>query len=235
VLLEDIRAGLQVGVEQRWGALWSPAVRRSLLIAVGFTVLQQATGINTIIYYGPKIFTLAGITSSENAILATLLVAITNVLATVIALVLVDRVGRKPLLYWGVGGMIASLVLLAYSFHSPAAFGAQPGIVATGCLMVYITCFAFSMGPISWILVSEIFPLRVRARGVALASMGSGACNFLVSVTFLSLIHAAGNSATFLLYAGLCIITLFFVWFIIPETRGRELESISSEANAVAR
>jgi sugar porter (SP) family MFS transporter len=235
VLLEDIRAGLQVRVEQRWSALWSPAVRRSLLIAVGFTVLQQATGINTIIYYGPKIFTLAGITSSENAIFATLLVAITNVLATVIALVLVDRVGRKPLLYYGVGGMTASLLLLAYSFHAPAAFGAGPGIVATVCLMIYITCFAFSMGPIAWILVSEVFPLRVRGRGVAAASLGSGACNFVVSLTFLSLIHAAGNSATFLVYAAFCIITLFFVRFIIPETRGRELESISSEANAVAQ
>jgi len=91
VLLADIRAGLQVKMEQRWSALWSPAVRMSLLIAVGFTVLQQATGINTIIYYGPKIFTLAGIASSEDAILATLLVAVTNVLATIIALVLVDR------------------------------------------------------------------------------------------------------------------------------------------------
>jgi sugar porter (SP) family MFS transporter len=235
MLLEDIRGGLQVRVERRWSALWSPAVRRSLLIAVGFTVLQQATGINTIIYYGPKIFTLAGITASENAIFATLLVAITNVLATVIALVLVDRVGRKPLLYCGLGGMTASLLLLAYSFHARSAFGAPPGIVATVCLMIYITCFAFSMGPIAWILVSEIFPLRVRGRGVAAASLGSGACNFVVSLTFLSLIHAAGNSATFLVYAAFCIITLFFVWFIIPETRGRELESISSEANAVAQ
>ena len=235
VLLEDIRAGLQVNMEQRWSALWSPVVRMSLLIAVGFTVLQQATGINTIIYYGPKIFTLAGITSSENAILATLLVAVTNVLATIIALVLVDRVGRKPLLYWGVGGMTVSLVLLAYSFHAPGAFGAPPGVVATVSLMVYITCFAFSMGPIAWILVSEIFPLRVRGRGVAAASLGSGACNFAVSVTFLSLIHAAGNSVTFLIYAAFCIITLLFVRFVIPETRGRELESISSEANAVAQ
>lgn len=101
--------------------------------------------------------------------------------------------------------------------------------------MVYITCFAFSMGPIAWILVSEIFPLRVRGRGVAAASLGSGACNFAVSVTFLSIIHAAGNSVTFLIYAAFCVITLFFVRFVIPETRGRELESISSEANAVAQ
>ena len=232
LLLEHIRAALETKVERRWSALWSPAVRNSLFIAVGFTVLQQVTGINTIIYYGPRIFTLAGITSNESAIFATLLVAITNVLATIIALVLVDRVGRKPLLYVGVGGMTASLIVLAYSFHTPAAFGAAPGVVATICLMVYITCFAFSMGPIAWILVAEIFPLQVRGRGVAAASLGSGASNFVVSLTFLSLIKVAGNSVTFLIYAAFCIVTLLFVRFIVPETKGRDLESISSPTNA---
>jgi len=218
-------------VEQRWSELWKPAVRTSLFIAVGFTVLQQVTGINTIIYYGPRIFALAGITSNRSAIFATLLVAVTNMLATIIALVLVDRVGRKPLLYAGVSGMTACLVLLAYSFHAPTAFGAAPGLVATVCLMVYITCFAFSMGPIAWILVSEVFPLRVRGRGVAAASLGSGASNFLVSMTFLSLINATGSSITFLIYAAFCVLTLIFVRFIVPETAGRELETISSEAN----
>jgi len=232
-LIDEIRAALAVPLAQRWSELWSPAVRTSLLIAVGFTVLQQVTGINTIIYYGPQIFALAGITSNKNAIFATLLVAVTNMLATVIALVLVDRAGRKPLLYAGVSGMTASLVLLAYSFHTPSAFGAAPGVVATACLMVYITCFAFSMGPMAWILASEVFPLRVRGRGVAAATLGSGASNFLVSMTFLSLIKAAGNSLTFLIYAAFCVVTLLFVRFIVPETKGRELETISSEANAI--
>lgn len=234
LLLEEIRCALQIKVEQRWSELWSPAVRTSLLIAVGFTVLQQVTGINTIIYYGPQIFALAGISSNKNAIFATLLVAIMNVLATVIALVLVDRAGRKPLLYAGVGGMTASLLLLAYSFHNQSAFGAAPGVVATICLMVYITCFGFSLGPIAWILVSEVFPLRVRGRGVAAASLGSGASNFLVSITFLSFIKAAGNTVTFLVYGAFCVVTLIFVRFIVPETKGRELETISSEANAIA-
>lgn len=232
LLIEEIRTALAVPVEQRWSELWKPAVRTSLVIAVGFTVLQQVTGINTIIYYGPRIFALAGITSNKNAIFATLLVAVTNMLATIIALVLVDRVGRKPLLYAGLGGMTVCLILLAYSFHTPTALGAAPGVVATVCLMVYITCFAFSMGPIAWILVSEVFPLRVRGRGVAAASLGSGASNFLVSITFLSLINAAGSSITFLIYAAFCILTLLFVRFVVPETRGRELETISSEANA---
>ena len=227
LLLEDIHAGLQTKVEQRWKALWSPAVRGALLIAVGFTVLQQVTGINTIIYYGPRIFSLAGITSNKNAIFATLLVAIVNVLATVIALVLVDRIGRKPLLYAGVGGMTISLFVLSVAFHNGAALGTSLGIVATVCLMVYITCFAFSMGPIAWILVSEVFPLRVRGRGVAAATVGSGISNFLVSLTFLSLIQTAGNALTFAIYGAFCIVTLFFVRFVVPETKGRELEGIS--------
>jgi MFS transporter, SP family, galactose:H+ symporter len=234
ILLDDIRIALATRIEKRWRALWSPAVRRSLLIAVGFTVLQQVTGINTIIYYGPRIFAQAGISSNQNAIFATLLVAITNVAATVIALVLVDRVGRKPLLYVGVGGMTLSLFLLAYSFHAPAALGAPPGLIATICLMIYITCFAFSMGPIAWILASEVFPLQLRGRGVAAATLGSGASNFLVSLTFLTLIETAGNAFTFVIYGIFCIVTLLFVRFIVPETKGRALESISSTSAAVA-
>lgn len=236
VLLEDIRLALQAttNAETRWSALWSPAVRGYLFIAVGFTVLQQVTGINTIIYYGPRIFSLAGITSNKNAIFATLLVAIVNVLATIIALVLVDRVGRKPLLYVGVGGMTLSLFTLSYFFHTQAAAGTSFGIAATACLMVYMTCFAFSMGPIAWILVSEVFPLRIRGRGVAVASLGSGASNFIVSLTFLSLINTAGNAATFAIYGVFCIITLIFVRFVVPETKGRELESISAQPRVIS-
>jgi len=234
LLLEDIRTSLLTKMERRWSALWSPAVRGSLFIAVGFTVLQQVTGINTIIYYGPQIFSLAGITSNKNAIFATLLVAIMNVLATIIALVLVDRVGRKPLLYVGVGGMTLSLFILSYAFHNQTALGSSLGIVATICLMVYITCFAFSMGPIAWILVSEVFPLWVRGRGVAAATLGSGTSNILVSITFLSLIKADGNTITFAIYGVFCILTLLFVRFVIPETKGRELESISAKSAMVA-
>lgn len=232
LLLDDIRTALETKMEKRWSSLWSPAARRALLIAVGFTVLQQVTGINTIIYYGPQIFALAGITSNKNAIFATLIVAVTNMLATVIAFFLVDKVGRKPLLYVGVGGMTISLFVLSVCFHQ-IAFGPSLGMIATVCLVTYIAFFAFSMGPIAWILVAEVFPLQVRARGVAAATLGSGASNFLVSITFLSLIKSAGNAATFAIYGGFCILTLLFVRFIIPETKGRELESISAKQKVV--
>ena len=181
MLVDEIRSALAIPVAQRWSELWSPAVRASLLIAVGFTVLQQVTGINTIIYYGPQIFALAGITSNKNAIFATLLVAVTNMLATIIALVLVDRVGRKPLLYVGVSGMTASLLLLAYSFHNPTAFAAAPG-----------RCFANTLpDPLYRLLRLQHGPhcldprfrslssARLRGRGIAAASLGSGASTSL--------------------------------------------------------
>ncbi len=232
LLLGDIYAALRMKTERRWSALWSPAVRGSLFIAVGFTVLQQVTGINTIIYYGPQIFALAGIASNRSAILATLIVAVTNMLATIGALLLVDRLGRKPLLYFGIGGMTLSLSVLSYAFHTQAL---EPslGKTATVCLVAYIAFFALSMGPIAWILVSEVFPLQVRARGVAAATLGSGASNFVVSLTFLSLIQAMGNSTTFAIYGAFCIVTLLFVRYVVPETKGQELESISTKPKAV--
>ena len=234
LLLEDIRVSLMTKMERRWSALWSPAVRGSLFIAVGFMLLAPATGINAVVYYGPQIFTLAGISSNKSAIFATLVVAITNVLATVIGLLLVDRAGRKPLLYVGIGGMTVALLVLSLCFHNQAALGSSLGIIATVCLMFYITCYAFSMGPIAWIIVSEVFPLRVRGRGVAAATLSFGTSNFLISLTFLSLIKAAGNSLTFAIFAAFCILTLIFVRFVIPETKGRELESISARQTVVA-
>ncbi|HTJ29615.1 MAG TPA: sugar porter family MFS transporter [Acidobacteriaceae bacterium] len=231
-LLAEIKSSLRQSTERRWSALFAPTVRRGLIIAVGFTILQQVTGINTVFYYGPQIFALAGVASDKSAIFTTFLLAITNVVATVISLTLVDRLGRKPLLYTGVSGMLLSLAVLAWCFHSQSTSSPALAIAATICLLVYVISFAFSMGPIGWILVAEVFPLRLRARGVAAATLGSGASNSLVAYTFLPLIGIAGNSGVFSIYAAFCIVTLLFTYFLIPETTGRELESISSEAIA---
>lgn len=228
-LFAEIEANLRQSTEKRWSALFSPLVRRGLIAAVGFTILQQVTGINTVFYYGPQIFTLAGIASDKSAIFTTFLLAITNVVATIFSLTLVDRLGRKPLLYSGVTGMMLSLAILAWCFHSQSAANPALAIAATICLLVYVICFAFSMGPIGWILVTELFPLRLRARGAAAATLGSGASNALVAYTFLPLLSIAGNTGTFSIYAAFCIVTLVFTYFLIPETTGRELESISTK------
>src|ERR1700739_823283 len=183
--LDDIDQGLKMPMEQRWSALWSPAVRGPLFIAVGLTVLQQVTGINTIIYYGPQIFELAGSSSHANAILATLIVATVNLVAAVVGIALVDRIGRKPLLYVGVTGMTIALFALSFAFGHLGMLGSSLGSIAITCLVVYIACFAFSLGAIVWILVAEVFPLRVRGRGVAAGTLFSGIANFAVSLTFL--------------------------------------------------
>ncbi len=232
LLLEDINNAVRTKTERRWSALWSPSVRKFLLIAVGFTVLQPLTGINAILSYGPQIFALAGISSDKSAIFATFLVAATNMLATTIALVLVDRLGRKPLLYCGIGGMALSLGVLSYAFHTQA-MGPSLGKIATVCLVAYIAFYAFSMGPIAWILVSEVFPLQVRGRGVAAATLGFGASNSVVLFTFLRLSQAAGNSVIFAIYGASCIAVLLFVRFVVPETKGRELESISAKPETI--
>jgi sugar porter (SP) family MFS transporter len=226
--LADIREGLKAPIEQSWKALLTPAVRGSVFIAAGFTVLQQVTGINTIIYYGPQIFELAGISSHSNSILATLIVTVVNVIGTVVGITLVDRVGRKPLLYVGVGGMTIALFALAFAFSHQTGLGGSLGVIAIGCLVLYIGCFAFSLGAIAWILVSEVFPLRVRGRGVAVATLFSGISNFAVSLTFLSMIKTVGSASTFAIYGVLSVLTLIFIRFAVPETCGRELESISA-------
>jgi MFS family permease len=152
-------------------------------------------------------------------------------LATLLALLLVDRVGRKPLLYLGVTGMAVSLAVLACAFHTQP-LGPHLGRTALVCLIAFIACFALGMGPISWILVSEMFPLRLRGRGVAAASLASGAANFFVASTFLSLLHTWGNAFTFAVYAFFCVVTLVFVRWAVPETKGRDLEQISATGAA---
>lgn len=230
--IADIQQALRTQVEQKWSALWSPAVRGLLFIAIGLTVLQQVTGINTIIYYGPQIFELAGSTSHASAIFATLLVALVNVLFTLIGIALVDRVGRKPLLYIGVSGMTIALFALSYAFSHTSQLGSSMGAVAIACLMVYIACFALGLGAIAWILVAEVFPLAVRGRGVAAGTLFSGIANFAVSLTFLSMIDAIGSARTFAVYGTLSIVTLLFVRFVVPETCRRDLESISAPREA---
>jgi sugar porter (SP) family MFS transporter len=211
--------------------LLTPALRKPMTIAIGLAVLQQITGINTVIYYGPQIFKLAGVGSDDASILAATLVGAVNVALTLVAIFAIDRWGRKPLLYLGSGGMALALIALAAAFGVPALAGVRAPI-ALGSLMVYVGCFAFSLGPIVWLLISEVFPLRVRGRGMSLATLANWAANFAVSLVFLGMLEVLGTPATFLVYAALCIATIVFTARLVPETKGRELETISSSRAA---
>lgn len=132
-------------------------MRYVLFIGITLAVLQQITGINTIIYYGPQIFQMAGFASASASILAQTIVGTVNCLMTLVAIFFVDRIGRKPLLYAGLAGMFLALSTLAYAFARPHLSGSL-GTIALGSMMFYVGCFAFSFGPILWLLLSEIFP-----------------------------------------------------------------------------
>ena len=205
--------------------LLGKSLRLPLMAGLGITIIQQITGINTIIYYAPTIFQFAGFESNRAAILATTWVGTINVLMTFLAIYLIDKVGRKPLLIWGLSGMILSLIALGIGFSYQG--GEQViGTISMITLLTYIACFAFSLGPIAWLLNSEIYPLHLRGAAMGVATCTNWIFNFIVTVTFLNLIHLLGKSGTFWLYAIVGIIGLIFVIKKIPETKGKSLEEI---------
>jgi len=206
-------------------SVFSKEFRPALLAGIGLTVIQQVTGINTVIYYAPTIFQFAGYHSDVAAILATTLVGIVNVAMTFVAIWLIDKVGRKPLLIVGLAGMVISLIALGLGFMLPTS-DKMMGIISVVSLMVYVGCFAFSLGPNGWLINAEIYPLRVRGKAMGIATGANWAANAIVTYSFLMLISTFGKSGTFWLFG---LIGIFGIWFIIkriPETKGKSLEEI---------
>jgi sugar porter (SP) family MFS transporter len=207
----------------------TPSVALALFIGVTLALLQQVTGINTVIYYGPQIFQMAGISSDTASILAQTLVGTVNMLLTLVAIFFVDRVGRKPLLYIGLTGMFVALATLGGAFAQPHLSGSL-GTIALSSMMLYVGCFAFSLGPIVWLLISEIFPLPVRGLGMSISTLANWVGNFLVSQFFLTMINKLGRPLTFWIYAALCVVTIVFIRAMIPETKRQLLEDIRVQA-----
>ncbi len=221
--------------EARWSEVFSPRMRKALIVGVGLSIFQQITGINAIIYYANEIFDRAGLTSTQQQTEATLYsVGLVNVLATFIAVAYVDRFGRRPLLFVGLVGMFVSLCAVGIGFATtsatdPGAGASLVGIITMGALVVFIASFAFSLGPVVWTVISEIYPSRVRGRAVSLATAVNWGAAFLVTQFFLSIVDGIGESATFFLLAAMCALGYVFVWRYVPETRGRSLEEIQEQ------
>jgi SP family galactose:H+ symporter-like MFS transporter len=211
-----------------WGELLNPVVRGPLIIGVGLAIFQQITGINTVIYFAPVIFQAAGISSASSAILATAGVGVVNVLMTVVAIQLIDKVGRRGLLLTGLLGMAICLVLLGLGFAIGGTSAALGWLTAVS-LASYVGFFAIGMGPVFWLLISEIFPLYVRGRGMGVATIANWGSNLLVTVTFLELIVVLGRPGTFFLYAALTAVAYVFTWSQVMETKGLSLEAIEAE------
>jgi sugar porter (SP) family MFS transporter len=227
VEVEEIEA--QVGEEPgRWSELNTPIMRAALTVGLGLAILQQVTGINTVIYYAPTIVQYTGIDSASSAILASIGVGIVNVAMTVVALRLLDKAGRRPLLLIGVAGMTVSLFTLGLAFQLGDE-DTLTSIVAIGSLMTFVASFAISLGPIFWLLNSEIYPLRTRSKAAALGTFTNWLFNFAVSLTFLLLIDALGQSGAFWFYAAVGVVTFFFCKALVPETKDKHLEEIEAE------
>jgi sugar porter (SP) family MFS transporter len=219
------KASQETNLHGHFADLLLPAVRPALLIGIGLAVFQQVTGINTIIYYAPYIIRTAGISSIQGSILATAGIGIVNVVMTLVSMWLIDRVGRRPLLLTGIAGMIVSLGALGLIFHLSAKGGGLAAL-AVVTLMVYVASFAISLGPIFWLLISEIYPLKIRGLAAGVAAGANWIANFAVSLTFLSLLTMLGPSLTFWMYGVLAIGSWLFSYYLIPETKGRSLEEI---------
>ena len=205
-------------------ALLAPRLRPALIVGVGLAMFQQITGINTVIYFAPQIFQAAGLSSASVSILATAGVGAVNVALTMVSMRLIDRVGRRVLLLWSLGGMAVTLLILAGGFALGVS-GASAWITVLS-VAAYVAFFAVGLGPVFWLLIAEIFPLAVRGRAMSLATISNWGFNLLVTITFLGLIDLCGRTGTFLLYAVLTLVAVAFTAVLVPETKGRSLEEI---------
>lgn len=231
--LAEVQADLCLQ-EGSWRELLNVSLRRALVVGIGLAMFQQFTGINTVLYYAPTIFQFAGLHSDSAAILATVGVGLVMVLLTIVALRLLDRVGRRPLLLYGLVGMVLSLGVLGFAFRS-AALSRIVAWIAMISLPIYVGCFAIGLGPVFWLLISEIYPLKIRGRAMSVATVTNWASNLLVALTFLSLLHTLGRSWTFWLYAIVGVVAWIFVYRLVPETKGCTLEEIDARWHNISQ
>lgn len=225
--LEDIEEANRTESSAKVRDLASPKLRPLLVIGLSLALFQQFVGVNTVIYYAPTILSDTGLTNSDS-ITQTVFVGVTNVVFTIVAVLLLDKVGRRKLLLVGVGGLIAALGILTAYFWSPTLQEQAP-YLALGGLLLFIASFAVGLGPVFWLMISEIFPTGARSKAMSVSTVANWGGNFLVAATFLSLSSAITRQGTFLVYAVIAVIAFVVFAARVPETRGRTLEEIQRE------
>jgi sugar porter (SP) family MFS transporter len=213
--------------------LLAPAIRPALLTGIALAVFQQITGINTIIYYAPSLLHDAGLGSSS-ALLANVGIGAVNVGMTIVAIRLLDRTGRRPLLIGGTIGMAVGMFATAFAFIGGSHLTGARAIVAIIGLVVYTGSFAIGLGPVFWLLIAEIYPLRVRGSAMSVASTANWGANFIVTISFLTLLSAIGGTGVFLLFGFLTLVALAYFWRKVPETKGRSLQEIERDMRGLS-
>ena len=223
--LEEIRESLKIK-QSGWQLFQSNSnFRRAVFLGVLLQVMQQFTGMNVIMYYAPKIFELAGYANTTEQMWGTVIVGLTNVLATFIAIGLVDRWGRKPTLILGFIVMAAGMGVLGSMMHI-GIHSSTAQYIAVLMLLMFIVGFAMSAGPLIWVLCSEIQPLKGRDFGITCSTATNWIANMIVGATFLTMLNSLGSANTFWVYGGLNVLFILLTIWLIPETKNVSLEHI---------
>lgn len=228
MVLEEIKKSISKEDRSQWKNLVNPNFKKALLVGVGLSILQQLTGINAILYYAPEIFKSLG-SSTDASLLETSILGVVNLIFTLVAIKLVDKMGRKPLLYIGSVGMTVSLAVVGFFIYNNTI-----GNYLLPFLILFMASFSISWGPIVWVLLSEIFPNKIRSLALAISVFIQWIANFIVTQFFPSLVEnqwliAHFNGAfPFYLFSLICLFSLFFVWKKVPETKNKTLEQMDS-------
>ncbi len=220
---ESIAAEARLG-QTSWRALLHPSLRLVMTIGIVVGILQQVSGINAVFFYAPMIFERSGI-GANAAFMQAALVGLVNLVFTVVAMAVIDRFGRRPLLVFGLSGIAACMLLLAWAFG--AGDSANPRLILVA-IMGFVASFAVSLGPVMWVLFSELFPNRVRGVAISFVGLVNSATAFLVTLVFPWQLQSMGSATTFLLYGLFALAGLVFVLRVIPETKGRSLEELEA-------
>ncbi|WP_419702033.1 sugar porter family MFS transporter [Mucilaginibacter sp. NFX135] len=222
--LESIKNS-QLGSDshQRNASLFSGEYKLPIILAVLFAFFNQVSGINAIIYYAPRIFEMAGL-GAHSSLLSTVGIGMINFIFTLLAINIIDKVGRKLLMLVGSVGLIASLFMVSYTFFT----GNFSGFAIPVYMMIFIAFFAFSQGAVIWVFISEIFPNQVRAKGQTLGSSTHWIMAALIAFSFPYFAEKLGGTITFSFFGTMMVLQLIFVWRLMPETKGKSLEQIEN-------
>ena len=227
-VLREVKAGIAAEAalgQASWRVLLHPSLRLVMTIGIVVGILQQITGINAVFFYAPMIFEKSGI-GTNAAFMQAALVGLVNLAFTVVAMALIDRFGRRPLLVFGLSGIATCMLLLAWAFVG--ADGSNPRLILFA-ILGFVASFAVSLGPVMWVLFSELFPNRVRGVAISFVGLVNSATAFLVTLVFPWQLEVLGSSLTFLIYGLFAVAGLVFVMRILPETKGRSLEELEAD------
>ena len=224
--IEVTNASLKGETKGKWSDLLKPGILLAVIAGSAIAILGQFMGVNAVLYYGPKIFSEAGF---DNPMFSTVLVGVVNCVTTVLAVFIIDRVGRKQLIYWGVSGMIICLLAIGIYFAWGSALGLGNGFMLT-FFLAYVFCCAISISAIVFVLLSEMYPNSVRGRAMSIAGFALWIGTYLIG-QLTPVLLGWSQAGTFFIFAAMCVPYMLIMWKIVPETTGKTLEEIEAYWN----